>query len=259
MHRTRRIKTAGIQITGTQIVSGRMAARTKKLRELIFPPRCPGCDEVQESEGFCPACMSAITLNQEPVCKKCGKHIEDEQQEYCYDCRSRKHNYNQGKGVYLYEGAIKQTMYRLKYSNRRCYARVLGRAAVRWHGDWICEHDIQAIIPIPMYDGKQRQRGYNQAQVLAQEIGRLLDLPVYADIVVRKRDTVAQKGLTDVERRNNLKNAFKIRQNKVQLNRILIIDDIYTTGSTIDAVALVLRNVGVEKIYFLSICVGKGY
>jgi ComF family protein len=105
---------------------------------------------------------------------------------------------------------------------------------------------------------EKKDRGYNQAEVFAEAVGSALDIPVLSDWISRCRKTVPQKELGQAERQNNLKKAFKIIRNDVKLNTIVIIDDIYTTGSTIDAVAECARAAGVQKVYFVALAIGKG-
>ena len=114
----------------------------------------------------------------------------------------------------------------------------------------------EVIIPVPMYKGKEKQRGYNQANILAEEISKLIGVPIDKKIVKRIKNTVPQKGLNDVERQNNLKKAFHIEKSIVKYNCVLIIDDIFTTGSTAEAVAKELKKRGVSHIYVFSICIG---
>lgn len=102
------------------------------------------------------------------------------------------------------------------------------------------------------------KRGYNQAALLAAELGKQLDIPVLTGFVERTRNTRPQKELEGAKRQNNLKKAFKIVQNDVKLNTIVIIDDIYTTGSTIDAVAQACREAGVKHVYFAALAIGRG-
>ena len=112
------------------------------------------------------------------------------------------------------------------------------------------------MIPVPMYRKKQRLRGYNQAELLAREIADQRNLPLICDLVLRVKNTKPQKELEGKDREENLKKAFIITKNDVKLRKILIVDDIYTTGSTVDAIAEVLKKSGVEEIYFLSLCIG---
>ena len=130
---------------------------------------------------------------------------------------------------------------------------------MRVYGEWIRRNKIEAIVPIPLHWTKKRQRGYNQAQLLAAEIGKQSGLPVYPNLLKRTRKTKPQKNLNDTGRKNNLKKAFKTQENNVQLSRILLVDDIYTTGSTINEAASELRKAGIEQVYYVSVCIGRGY
>lgn len=126
------------------------------------------------------------------------------------------------------------------------------------------EGDIKAmnpdgIVPIPISRKRQRMRGYNQAEVIADQIGAYCNLKVYPDYLVREKETRPQKELNDRERKNNVKNAFHISENEVQLKKILLVDDIYTTGTTLDEAAWVLRKAGVETVYGMTVCIGRGF
>ena len=164
----------------------------------------------------------------------------------------------QGKALYLYQGPIKETMYRFKYSNKREYADFFAEEAVEKYGDWIQSKNIQVIVPVPMYLPKQYKRGYNQAETFARALGRRFNIPVDTTLVKRVKDTTPQKELNDLERKNNLKSAFQKTESIVQYSHILIVDDIYTTGCTAMAVAEELKKTNANQIYFMSICIGKG-
>lgn len=115
-----------------------------------------------------------------------------------------------------------------------------------------------ALVPVPLHPERERKRGYNQAALLAQALGKRLNIPVLSDWLVRVKNTKPQKELEGTARQNNLKKAFKIVQDDVKLNTIVIIDDIYTTGSTIDAAALECRAAGVRRVFFITLAIGKG-
>ena len=121
------------------------------------------------------------------------------------------------------------------------------------------ECGIDGLVPIPLSRKRMRQRGFNQAQRIAREVSRHTGIPVYENLLIRVRDTRAQKALNDQERKNNLKRAFKTTANKVQLDHILLIDDIYTTGSTMDEAAGELKRAGAGEVYCLSVTIGRGY
>lgn len=232
----------------------------KILFDSFFPARCPVCDAVLPlGEEICKECRAAVHLVCEPVCGKCGKALANDRQEYCSDCAGRRHVYRQGKAVFRYQAGIKQSLYRFKYGNRRVYAQFYADEAVRLYEDWILRKKIEVIVPIPMYLKKKRKRGYNQAEVFARALGSKLGIPVDAGMVRRIRTTVPQKELNDKERIRNLKNAFQLVPNIVEYSQILLVDDIYTTGSTMNAVAEVLLSGGAQNIYYICISIGNGF
>ena len=117
----------------------------------------------------------------------------------------------------------------------------------------------EAIVPVPITARKQKIRGFNQSEYLAEGIGEIYKIPVLSQAVVRLEERKAQKELSAKERRRNLKHAFQIGKNFKACKTVLLVDDVYTTGSTVDAVAEVLKENGVERIYFLTLCQGKGF
>ena len=237
-----------------------MSLKKEDLLHLVFPPRCPVCDKVIETgQVICQQCHEKIVHIAEPVCKKCGKPFEDERREYCADCTGKKHFFVQGKAVFSYQGGIRSSMYRFKYQNRREYGTYYAKEAVYLHGEWIKCKKIDLIIPVPMYYWKERRRGYNQAAVFARALSKECGIPAEYQMVQRIRNTVPQKELNDVERKKNLKHAFQLKKGTPENKNILLVDDIYTTGSTMDEVAEVLLGAGAKNIYFLCISIGEGY
>ncbi len=231
-----------------------------KILALLFPGRCPICDEILEyGDMICPECMRETICISEPICKKCGKPIENQRLEYCYDCSKDKHLYDAGRAVFVYQGAVKKSLYRFKYQNKREYAEYYAWQTAKQWGEWIKRQEIDVIVPVPLHVKRKKERGYNQAEIYARKLGKRLGIPVEANLLIRQKNTIPQKELNNLKRKNNLKKAFKCRQNIVQFKRVLLVDDIYTTGSTIDAVAEVLKNKGVKKIFFVCISIGRGW
>lgn len=232
---------------------------------ILYPKRCPLCDEVigasllDRKYPICAACKNQAEYAREPVCKKCGKPLEDEREEFCLDCGRKEHLFTQGKALWVHKGIVRTSIYRLKYGNRREYGLSYAQELAKAYGPWVRRKGVEAIVPIPLHRSRYRHRGYNQAEIIARELGRILSLPVYPDLLVRSRDTKPQKELNDKERKNNVKRAFKIGENKVQLSCILLVDDIFTTGSTIDGASAALRGAGISDIYFLTVSIGRGY
>lgn len=229
-----------------------------ELVEWLYPRRCPVCDKpVPQRSMICQKCYSQLRYLDGALCYKCGKKLQSEELEYCHDCRERKHWYEQGRALYEY-GTIKDAIYRLKYQGRAEYATFFGHEmATRLRTD-ICRWKPDAIISVPLHPKKMAKRGYNQAELLGRELGKALNVPFYGNLIKRVRNTKPMKDLDPSERQINLKNAFIMRKSDVKLKRVIVIDDIYTTGSTIDSIALCLQKNGIHNIYFITLAIGVG-
>ncbi len=235
------------------------------ITRIFYPDRCPVCEEIisfmpdTAGRNICEKCNAKLHYIMSPRCLKCGKQIYSANEEFCSDCANKTHYFKQGIGVFGYDEHIRESIYRFKYSNQRRYASFYADAIARRYGQQIKRWNIDAIIPVPMYKLKQYQRGYNQAQLIAAELGKILKIQVESDILIRTRRTRPMKELNDQERNKNLQNAFKISENIVKYKRILLVDDIYTTGATIDACSSELLDVGVSEVYFACVCIGNGF
>ena len=237
------------------------------LMQLLFPCSCPFCGEVEDQlitgDGIariCPKCEKKLTRVTPPFCLKCGKPLEKDRvrREYCADCAGGTHLFAQGRAVFVYHGAMIGSMHRLKYGNRRDYADIFAREAYETYGGWIRRIAPDALIPVPLHPKRRRERGYNQAELIAEALAKRTGIPLEKKLLLRVINTSPQKQLSAKERKNNLKNAFQMSKNIVQLEKVLLIDDIYTTGSTVDAAAGALMGAGVKKVYVLCICIGGG-
>lgn len=231
-----------------------------KLKEILWPGTCPFCGNVS-ADGICPDCRKRTDrlLVREPRCMKCGKPVRYAEQEYCRDCLHTYHYYDRGVAMWLHKEPVSKSVYRFKYQNQRFYAELYAREISAKYGALIQRWAPEVIVPVPLHPGRRRKRGYNQTEILAEELGNILQIPVSGKLVRRVRDTKPQKILDNRERRQNLRKAFVQGASSQGPERVLIVDDIYTTGSTVDAVAKVLRTMGVQKVYFLTISIGQGY
>lgn len=226
--------------------------------ELLYPRRCPICDCcIPPKELICKKCVSLIRPIEGECCKKCGKSLTDEDRIYCFDCSKKIHYFDRNYALFEYKD-IKKSLYRFKYSGRAEYAAFYAYVAYKKLGHVFAGLNVDAIIPVPIHKGRRRERGYNQAEELAKCLSHYINVPVVNDLVIRKKKTLPLKNLSGKERINNLKRAFIIARNDVKLKTIIIVDDIYTTGATFDTLSVVLRATGIEKIYCLTVAVGKG-
>lgn len=227
----------------------------RKLLDYVYPPRCPVCDRVSP-EGICGDCRKKMPYIREAFCLKCGKPLEDEQQEYCADCLKKKHSFDLGRALFSYRGQIRSSLYRLKYGNKREYAKVYGREMARRFGRWIRQTGVTLIIPVPLHRSRRRERGYNQAALLARELGRCTGIPVEEKLLLRVRKTAPLKTMSKAERTANLRGAFAVSGRIPGGSHILLVDDIYTTGSTADAAAACLKGHGCSRVFLLTVAAG---
>ncbi len=230
----------------------------KKILELIYPRTCCFCGKAY-MEGICEECREDIVDIQEPRCKACGKPILSEEKEYCGDCERQPIYYEQGKNLWVHKGKVSWSIYQFKYHNRRIYGEVYARELFRRYGAYIKAWGIDVIIPIPIHVKRRKKRGYNQAEIIAKELAKLTGLPIDLEAVKRIQDTRPQKELDHRERRRNLQKAFVLEKIAKVPRRILLIDDIYTTGATINAVARLLNEKEGSKVWFLTISIGQDF
>lgn len=224
--------------------------------EFLYPSKCPLCGEL--SDGICQKCRKRYPVVGEPRCMKCGKPIQKDTEEYCYDCGKMNHSYDQGKNLWIHQGAVSEAVYAFKYKNKRIYGEIFARELAKYYGKYLQDHHVTLILPIPLHKSRRRTRGYNQAEILARHLGDYTQIDVDCSSLVRVKKTAPQKQFNDKERKKNIKNAFALRA-PINAKCVVLIDDIYTTGSTLDEATKVLKKSGVSKVYFLTISVGQGY
>ena len=225
--------------------------------DLLFPRRCAICDRtVLRHETVCPACSEHIKVIEGPVCMRCGKRLDDEEL-YCYDCKRKQTAFDRGFSVFEYE-FIRESLYRFKYSGRAEYARFYADTTWKRYKDVLTALNVDALIPVPIHKKRLNRRGYNQASEYAACLSGYMGVPVRDDVVIRCKNTGPLKKLDAGQRQKNLKKAFKLVKNDVKFRKVCIVDDIYTTGATIDALARIFKSIGVERVYFITIATGKG-
>lgn len=236
------------------------------LLDMLYPVRCPFCGEIviPKDKRACPSCEKKLQFIVEPRCKKCSKPIEQDQKEYCSDCERKDYHFEHGYSLWLYDSVMKKSISDFKYRHKKEYAKYYIQEIVKLYGETIKKLAPDGLVPVPIHKSKYRERGYNQAEIIAKGIGRELNLPVFSHLLIRDRKTMPQKQLSDKERLKNLRDAFVLNEKLAydypdELKQLLLVDDIYTTGSTIEACTNVLMRHGVDRVYFITLCIGKGF
>ena len=235
-----------------------------KLLSLLYPPRCPICNEIPpQGSLICPECYSSISFVQQPYCYSCGKPLASEEQEYCADCISHPKSFTRGFSLALYNSVTKPSLSAIKYKNKRHYLDFYSSETVKIYGELFRQLDFDVILPVPIHPKRQKKRGFNQASLFARQLGSSLELPVCESLLVRTINTIPQKNLSPQKRLENLQKAFAIhpryQKQSLPFTRVLLVDDIYTTGSTMEALTRLLNHHGVSNVYIYSICIGRGY
>lgn len=228
----------------------------------IYPTKCIICGQKleQQTAQMCEACYNKVKVIHHKACVKCGKPRATEHT-LCYDCRHKKHVYQQGRAMFEYNQLTKKSLSGLKFFGYTWIGKVYGELLAVYYKT-CCHYPVDYVIPVPISRGRFVQRGYNQAEIIGRAFSKELKLPILANGLRRTKGTSPQKDLSDKERILNMKDAFQVSgriKDRIQGKNILLVDDIYTTGTTIDSCAKVLMEQGAETIYFLTVAIGNGY
>ena len=226
-----------------------------RLLDLLFPPRCPLCERVLAGGAMiCPDCERQLPFIRGPVCFSCGVPVEDERQEYCRVCAGQRRWFDEGRSLFYYEKAMRESVIRMKFHNRRAYIPFYARAMAVWAGPFLERTAPDVLVPVPMHPRKERERGFDQCALLCAALGEETGIPYARDMLVRTRYTAAQKGLDAGGRRRNVQGAFAAGRQSAEGLSVMLIDDIYTTGSTMDAAARCLKEAGARSVFFTALC-----
>lgn len=224
---------------------------------MLYPRCCPLCHEILKNQKalVCSQCAQGLKPVTGPRCMKCGKPVGEEE-EYCNECAAHPRKFTEGRGIFLYDDLWRASLVRYKYYGRREYGNFYGEAICRFARREILRWNPGLIIPVPLHRRKERMRGFNQSALLAARVGQITGISVDDTLVKKVRSTDSQKKLGAAQRRRNLQTAFVVER-RVDGVKILVIDDVYTTGSTMDAMAACLVEQGAEKVFFLTVCMGR--
>ena len=217
------------------------------LLDALFPPRCVGCRRV--GELLCAECLERIPLVEFPVCARCGDTVSTAG--LCARCRVAPLQIECIRSVAYFEGVLRKAVHWFKYRGRTGLVEPLGALmAAYWE-----RHPMQVdvVVPVPLHPARLRERGFNQAALLAREMARHVGLAVDESALTRRRATASQVGLSAVQRKENVCDAFGCSGSSVVGRRVLLIDDVCTTGSTLEACAVALKKGGARSVRALTL------
>ena len=227
-----------------------VARLVQELTLFVYPPTCTGCGQPSHSnrlEPFCPDCLRTLEFISEPYCPVCGvpyaKGISNSH--LCGDCLAGIHYFDRARSTGSYRGSLREVLHRFKYGGRTSLARPLAHMLIAPGKHLARLHKIDRIIPVPLHPKRLRQRGFNQASLLARRLGSALKITVDYVSLRRSRWTEPQTGLTRRQRATNVKGAFSLKSSKnVKGKGILVVDDVLTTGETVNQCVRVLKKDG---------------
>lgn len=222
---------------------------------VVFPSRCPACAAVVERPRrgpLCEACWAALPRHRGPCCR-CGVPLLPKGAT-CGRCRRGLSPFSAGASLGPYEGALRVAVHELKYRSRR---RVAGRLSEAMLGEAQVREVLAgaaALVPVPLHPRRKRKRGFNQSELLAQELGGRAGVRTAADALVRRKDTPPQTGLSAAARRANVQGAFAVRHvSQVAGRSVVLVDDVLTTGATASSCARALLAAGAREVRLLTV------
>ncbi|MBR1455365.1 MAG: ComF family protein [Lachnospiraceae bacterium] len=236
------------------------------IEKFIFPSRCVICDKVlpfgdKLSNNFlCDECKDKLEFIKEPTCKKCGAMISDKNENYCIRCSEDFHNnFEYGFSLLRYNDYVRKSLHKIKYEKRKEYLYFYGKMIVKAYHNRFDEIGADCFIPVPIHKSRLRERNFNQSAILAKVISENLlnygiDIPVNENIIFRSKKTDVLNKYSKEERTTILDDAFSINS-APYIEKAIIVDDIYTTGSTIDRISMKLKEAGIKNIYFVTISI----
>lgn len=234
---------------------------TESFLELIYPEKniCCICDTYDETIGenyICINCEQSIKKIVPPFCVKCGKPINYSlSANMCPDCMIIEKCFELARAPFSYEGLIKKSIYNFKYYNKPYFYRFFGNSLLKYMNT-INYTNFDFILSVPLHSKKMKSRGYNQSELIGKYISDKLNIP-FIEALKRVKNTNKQSSQSKEERNKNLKNAFEIKKSKkvniIKNSSVLLVDDVYTTGSTANECSKVLLNYGVDKVYVITI------
>ena len=228
------------------------------LFQLLLPPQCPCCEKFLEGDqqGFCSNCLSEIHWIEPPFCSICGIPFISKEVEIhpCGACVIHKKYFTMARALGVYEGSLQKAIHDWKYAGKTpltpFFAEWMARGLNRYWEP--CSLDL--LIPVPLYPQRLRKRGFNQALLLVKELSRHIGIPYQKTILQKKKSTIPQVNLSGIEREKGLKGAFHvIGEEALEGRTVLLIDDVYTTGATVNECSKVLLKGGAKRVDVLTL------
>lgn len=226
------------------------------LLDWLYTPKCVLCESIipiNGPRGFCEKCAGRLLKAEAPYCERCGRPKEMPDK-ICKECKDKDMSFVKNRSTFIYDENMRDIIHRFKYGNHPGYGKHLGGIMAANFDRHFQKFDL--IIPVPLSKQRHRERGFNQSEILAREIALKKGIALCAANLKRIRDTAAQSGLTAKQRSENLAGAFKASNpSEIDQKTILLVDDIFTTGSTINYCAMELMAAGAHEVYSSTLAI----
>ncbi|HHU50621.1 MAG TPA: ComF family protein [Firmicutes bacterium] len=233
------------------------------LLDLLYPPLliCPVCGgsfpKYYGKLRICADCLKRLPIITPPLCEVCSRPVRGDESSPCAECRREPRFYRRGKAVFLYTGMMREILHAAKYDFRPELATAIGTLLAVGVEDIPFYDKIDLIIPVPLHPAKVKSRGYNQAELIAAPVAVSLRKPLQIQTLVRNKLTRSQSKCGRAERKKNIANAFTVIDGQaVAGKKILLIDDIATTGYTLSECARMLLLAGAKEVNVLTAAIG---
>jgi ComF family protein len=213
----------------------------------IYPPTCGGCGK--HGERWCADCQEAVTTIRPPLCPKCGQ--PQDSGELCHACTFSPPRFTALRSWAIFGGPVRKALHELKYKRNVALGEIFGRQLIHCLSRFSWKVDV--VVPVPLGIARLAERGYNQASLLARPVALGMGIPFCPHGLSRVRETRSQVDLNAAERKGNVAGAFQARAGLVKGRMILLVDDVATTGATLDACASALLEVGAISVYALTL------
>ena len=231
----------------------------KGILNFLLPPRCIGCGKIINDEnGLCPDCFNKLTFISAPYCKYCGLPFENiegpDKNMACPNClKQKKRIFRYSRSAIKYESFSKKMILAFKFMDKTENAKIFAKW-LKIAGDDIFKSGADVLVPVPLHYKRLVQRRYNQSAILAKELSTLISVPIDIKSLIKHKATKPQVSFTSAGRRKNIKGAFSVKYpDNIKNKRVVLIDDVYTTGSTLTECAKVLLKAGAKSVDTLTI------
>ena len=222
---------------------------SRSILDFALPPRCSGCGEIVDATGsFCASCWTAVDWLTDGVCQQCSIPLEGSEQEICAACLAEPLRIGQLVAATIYDDTSRTLALKLKHGRTVALARTMAATMARRLGA-VSYDQAPLLVPVPLHRWRIWKRGFNQSGLLATELAHRLGWDWSPDILIRKRATQPLGGLSRSQRNKMVRGAFTVEDRQaVEGRRIMLVDDVYTTGSTIEACAIALQRAGAARV-----------